>query len=114
MSEVETIHERIKRLRKARGYASQAALAEAVGVTQQTVSEWESTVVPSTLNLKALANVLKTPFESLTDLVPTAEDAPVTTALRLGRVETAIVELGASITELTRKLEELQRRDSSD
>lgn len=48
----------IKELRK-KAALTQAELAEAVGVTQSTVSQWESgKAVPDTLKLPKLAEVL--------------------------------------------------------
>lgn len=49
----------IKELRK-KAALTQAELAEAVGVTQSTVSQWESgKAVPDTLKLPKLAEVLE-------------------------------------------------------
>ena len=69
-----TLNENIKRLRLARG-VSQVALARALGVTKQCVSNWENgNVLPSIEMLSCLADVFA-----------------VTTDYLLGREESALL-----------------------
>lgn len=62
--------ERIKTLREERGI-SQEALAEALDVSRQAVTKWESGASrPSTGNLLALCRVLEVPLETFTRVAP--------------------------------------------
>lgn len=57
------LQERIRSLRKERGF-SQEALAEALGVSRQAVTKWEDgSALPSTANLLALADFFGVPLE---------------------------------------------------
>lgn len=54
---VETIHQRIKRLREGKGL-SQEALGKAAGVTYQSVQDWEHSTAPARKRLAAVAKAL--------------------------------------------------------
>jgi transcriptional regulator with XRE-family HTH domain len=62
-----SIHQRIKQKRLERGYKSQQALAEAVGVVWQTVQQWEDEdgTAPNRNRIKKVAEVLGTTPEWL-------------------------------------------------
>ncbi|MDE9571151.1 helix-turn-helix transcriptional regulator [Xenorhabdus bovienii] len=55
---MKTMHERIKQARLAR-QLTQAALAEKIGVTPQSVQQWESLTEPKKTRLMALAKILE-------------------------------------------------------
>ena len=59
------LHEKIARLRAAKGM-SQSDLAEALGVSRQSVSKWETGAAdPSISNLLALSKLFGIPAEEL-------------------------------------------------
>lgn len=60
----EPIGRALRRLRRAKGL-TQAAAGEAVGVTQQAYSAWESGTVPPSESLQALERLLGRPAGSL-------------------------------------------------
>lgn len=58
-SVVETFGARVRRLRRRAGFATQIAFADALGVTHQTVSQWECDwVAPSLATAARLARVI--------------------------------------------------------
>lgn len=59
------LHEKLYSLRKKNGY-TQAELAEMLGVSRQSVSNWElGTIQPSTSRLKKLSELYSVPLEEL-------------------------------------------------
>lgn len=54
----------LEEARKAAGFRSQEALAEAIGVTRQSVNQWERGTEPRGASLVALCKVLDMPVES--------------------------------------------------
>ena len=61
------LHEKLYNLRKKNGY-TQAELAEMLGVSRQSVSNWElGSIRPSTSRLKKLSELYSVPVESLLD-----------------------------------------------
>lgn len=61
------LHEKLYSLRKKNGY-TQAELAEMLGVSRQSVSNWElGTIQPSTSRLKKLSEFYSVPLEELLD-----------------------------------------------
>lgn len=79
MNIIEHIAQKIKDLRTAAGM-SQGELATALGVTQNTVSRWESgTYKPSVEDLDRIARIFK---KSITALMP-SDAGPVNKAQRL-------------------------------
>lgn len=78
-----SIHQRIKQKRIERGYHSQQALAEAVGVVWQTVQQWENEdgTAPNRNRIKKVAEVLGTTPEWLMtgageDSAPSSTEGP--------------------------------------
>lgn len=70
------LSQKIKTLREERGI-SQEALAEALDVSRQAVTKWESGASrPSTGNLLALCRVLEVPLETFTGIAPEGEEEP--------------------------------------
>ena len=58
-------HYRLHELRKKNGY-TQAELAEKLGVSRQSISNWElGTIVPSTSRLKKISELYSVPLETL-------------------------------------------------
>lgn len=69
-----TVGEKIKELRKSKGY-SQELIAEKIAVSRQTVSKWENDLSsPSTNNLINLANLLEVDMNVITDQSPLNTD----------------------------------------
>lgn len=61
------LHEKLYHLRKKKGI-TQAELAEQMGVSRQSVSNWEvGTVVPSTKRLRDLSHLYEVPLDYLLD-----------------------------------------------
>lgn len=59
------LHDRLHELRKKNGY-TQAELAEKLGVSRQSISNWElGTIVPSTSRLKKISELYSVPLETL-------------------------------------------------
>ena len=59
------LHDRLHELRKKNGY-TQAELAEKLGVSRQSISNWElGTIVPSTSRLKKISGLYSVPLETL-------------------------------------------------
>ena len=59
------MHDRLHELRKKNGY-TQAELAEKLGVSRQSISNWElGTIVPSTSRLKKISGLYSVPLETL-------------------------------------------------
>ena len=59
------LHDRLHELRKKNGY-TQAELAENLGVSRQSISNWElGTIVPSTSRLKKISELYSVPLETL-------------------------------------------------
>lgn len=59
------LHDRLHELRKKNGY-TQAELAEKLGVSRQSISNWElGTIAPSTSRLKKISELYSVPLETL-------------------------------------------------
>ena len=59
------LHDRLHELRKKNGY-TQAELAEKLGVSRQSISNWElGNIVPSTSRLKKISELYSVPLETL-------------------------------------------------
>jgi transcriptional regulator with XRE-family HTH domain len=104
-----TLGGEIRQARRARGLLQEAA-AKALGVTQQTVSDWENGQRPDPAHLPAIAKFISLPVEDVAALAYAATPAPVDNGPRLDALEAEVRALRADVNRLIEALERRTRR----
>lgn len=90
------LHERIRDARKAAGYTSQMAFADALPVAKRTVERWETGAnQPSVSQLRRIADRTGYPIEFFLDAIPDEEDEMVAQAEALTRMLLGLVRQAA-------------------
>lgn len=105
LSDRRTIHRRIAEAREAAGL-SQSQLASRVGVSQQAVSSWESSSVPSAHILRKLCRELNLDFAEVTDSIENGR-GPLARRVTASTQDEAIAALRDEVSEMRRTIESL-------